>query len=63
MKGYLNTSQAGQRRGISAIRIRELIRERRLKAEKVGRDYLIAESDLKNLVIHPRGKPKSKPTD
>ena len=43
---YLNTHQAGEILGVTAQRILALIRVGRLPAKKVGRDWLIAKSDL-----------------
>lgn len=55
----LNTRQAGQVLKISPIRVRQLIRSKRLKAELVGRDYVIKESDLKDVEIRKPGRPPS----
>ena len=41
-------------------RVRVLIREGRLPAQKVGRTWVILEKDLKKLKILKRGRPKKK---
>jgi len=56
----LNTSEAAERLNVTAIRIRQLINEERLPAEKVGRDYVIREADLKLVENRPTGRPKKK---
>lgn len=53
----INTQDAAERLNISAIRVRQLIRSDRLPAEKVGRDYVIKESDLKFVKIRKTGRP------
>ena len=53
----LNTKQAAERLNISAIRVRQLIREGRLAAQLVGRDYVIKESDLKLVQDRKTGRP------
>lgn len=53
----LSTNEAAEQLKISPIRIRQLIREGRLPAQKVGRDYVIAESDLKLVEDRPTGRP------
>jgi excisionase family DNA binding protein len=42
----ISVRDAAERLGISRVRVRQLIHEGRLPAEKVGRDYIIHESDL-----------------
>lgn len=54
----LNTKDAGQILGISAIRIRDLINAGRLPAQKIGRDYLIDEKDLELVRERKVGRPK-----
>ncbi len=54
----LNTNEAAEKLNISAIRVRQLIREGRLAATKVGRDYVIQESDLKGIAERKNGRPK-----
>jgi excisionase family DNA binding protein len=54
----LTTQQAAERLGISQPRIYQLISEGRLPAQKVGRDYVINEEDLRLAENRPgRGRP------
>jgi excisionase family DNA binding protein len=56
--GLLTTRQAAGRLGISIPRVHQLINEGRLRAEKVGRDYVIREEDLKHVEDRPKaGRP------
>ena len=50
MKDYLTTSQTAKRLGISSARVRQMIIEGIItKAEKIGRDNFIPESEVKRL--------------
>lgn len=53
----LNTAEAAKKLEISAIRIRQLIKEGRLPAQKVGRDYIIQEKDLALVTDRKNGRP------
>ena len=53
----LSTTQVAQRLGISMPRVHQLIAEGRLPAEKIGRDYVIHESDLKLVAERKPGRP------
>ncbi len=55
--GLLTTKQAAERLGISVPRIHQLINEGRLPAEKIGRDYVIREEDLKLVEERKVGRP------
>jgi excisionase family DNA binding protein len=55
--GLLTTKQAAERLGLSIPRIHQLINEGRLLAEKVGRDYVIREEDLKLVGDRKVGRP------
>jgi excisionase family DNA binding protein len=46
--------------GIHQSRVRVLIREGRLPAQKLGRAWVILEKDLKKLKILKHGRPKKK---
>ncbi len=46
MKALLTTTMVAERLGISARRIRALIKLNRLPAIKAGRDWIIDEADL-----------------
>jgi excisionase family DNA binding protein len=53
----LSVSQAADKLGISRWRINQLIKEGRLPAQKVGRAYVIKESDLKLVEDRKPGRP------
>lgn len=55
--GLLTTRQAAERLGISIPRVHQLISEGRLPAEKVGRDYVIREEDLRHVEGRKVGRP------
>lgn len=57
----LNTTEAAEKLGVSVRRVRALIEEGKLKAKKLGRDYIIAQSDLATAVVYgKRGRPRTK---
>jgi excisionase family DNA binding protein len=57
--GIINTQAAAKRLGISAITLRLYIRQGRIKAVRLGRDYVIEEADLAPLLVRPRaGRPR-----
>lgn len=60
MKGYLTTTQTAERLNVSQARVRQMIIEGTIKAEKVGRDNFISESEVKRLEKLDRkaGRPK-----
>lgn len=49
MKGYSTTKEAGERLGVTPDRVRQLISEGVIKAEKFGRDNFISETELKRV--------------
>lgn len=49
MKGYLTTTQTAERLKVSQTRVRQMIIEGIIKADKVGRDNFISESEVKRL--------------
>jgi excisionase family DNA binding protein len=53
----LNTATAAEKLNVSAIRVRQLIRDGRLPAQKVGRDYIIQEKDLALVSHRQTGRP------
>lgn len=54
----LNTQQAAEKLGVSAIRIRQLIRAGKIVAVNLGRDYAIEESALDGVVVYGKsGRP------
>jgi excisionase family DNA binding protein len=54
----LTTKDAAERLGITVVRVHQLIKLGTLKAEKIGRDYLIQEKDLKALQGRKVGRPR-----
>lgn len=59
----ISTKQAAERLGISALRVQQLIRAGRLKAQKIGRDYVIDAADLTEVMERKPGRPvKNKET-
>lgn len=61
MKNILTTSEASEYLNVSAARIRKLINDGRLPAEKRGRDYSISLEDIENFATYGRksiGRPK-----
>ena len=53
----LTTAEAAERLGVSAPRVRRLVLDGRLPAEKFGRDHMIKESDLKLVEVRTPGRP------
>lgn len=49
MKGYLTTKEAAEKLNVVPSRIRRMILDGIIKAEKVGRDNFILESEVKRL--------------
>ena len=60
MKGYLTTTQTAEKLNVSQARVRQMIIEGIIKAEKIGRDNFIPESEVKRLENLDRkpGRPK-----
>jgi excisionase family DNA binding protein len=56
----LTTEQVAERLGITPRRVRALITAGRLKAKKIGRDYLIDSRDLAKFTPLPPGRPAGK---
>ena len=57
MSDYLTTQEAAAELGITDSRVRQLIIDGKLPAQKFGRSHMIKRSDLKNVVIGNRGRP------
>ena len=55
---FLTTKQVAARLGITPRRVQALVTAGRLPAQKIGRDYLIKEADLKLVAIRKVGRPK-----
>ena len=49
MKGYLTTKQTAERLNVVPSRVRRMILDCVIKAEKIGRDNFISESEVKRL--------------
>lgn len=57
MSASLTTRQAAERLGVTDSRIRHLVLEGRLPAEKFGRDLVIRERDLRLVADRKVGRP------
>ncbi len=63
MNETLTSKQAAERLGVTPARVRQMILEGTLPAEKFGRDLVIKSSDLALVADRPLGRPpKAKPT-
>lgn len=56
----ISTAEAARRLGVTANRVRALIDAKRLKAIKVGREWLIDPKDLDAVKNRKTGRPKSR---
>lgn len=56
----ISTNEAAERLGITRRRVVALILDGRLTAQKVGRDYVIDERDLKMVETRKPGRPSTK---
>jgi excisionase family DNA binding protein len=54
----LTTSEVAARLGVTMKRVQAMIRDDRLPAEKMGRDYFIREADLKLVEDRKPGRPR-----
>jgi excisionase family DNA binding protein len=59
----LTTSQAAAKLGVSVSRVQQFIKEGRLPAEKLGRDYIIRPKDLAKVKDRKPGRPKKDKRD
>ena len=55
---FLTTKQVAEKLGITPRRVQALIEVGKLPAQKIGRDYLINERDLKLVEVRKVGRPK-----
>ncbi len=53
----LTTPEVAERLGITLARVQQLIWKGRLPAQKIGRDYVINEDDLKLVADRKPGRP------
>jgi len=56
----ISTKEAAEKLGVSPLRVQQLIWEKRLPAQKIGRDYVIKEEDLKLVENRKVGRPAKK---
>ena len=56
--GFIITKEASEKLGVSVLRVQQLIWAERLPAQKIGRDYVIQETDLKLVENRQTGRPK-----
>lgn len=56
----LTTQQAAAELGITDSRVRQLIIDGKLPAQRFGRSHMILRSDLKDVVVGNRGRPPKK---
>lgn len=54
---YLTTKEVAARLGVTIKRVQAMIRDERLPAVKVGRDYLVLEADLSLVADRKPGRP------
>ena len=59
----ITTKLAAKKLGVSVRRVQALITKGQLKAQKIGRDYMIDEADLSNLKKGTAGRPTKLPKD
>lgn len=57
MENYYTTQEAAKFIGVTAARIRQLILDKRIKSQKMGRDHIIPRNEL----IDYQNKGKKKP--
>jgi len=53
----LSVIEAAKQLGVSRWRVNQLINDGRLPAQKVGRSFIIRESDLELVGVRPPGRP------
>ena len=59
----LTTGEVAERLGVTVQRVHQFIKDERLPAQKMGRDYLIDEEDLKRIGDRPTGRPPKVSTE
>lgn len=59
----LSVAEAAEKLGVSRWRVNQFIDEGRLPAQKVGRAFVILESDLQLVENRPTGRPPKQTTD
>lgn len=58
----ITTQQAAAELGVTDSRVRQLIIDGKLTAQRFGRSHMIKRSDLKDVVIGNRGRPRKDST-
>jgi excisionase family DNA binding protein len=58
LMNVLTTKEVAERLGVTVRRVQALIQDGQLPAEKVGRDYLIKEKDIRLVEIRKPGRPR-----
>jgi excisionase family DNA binding protein len=61
MAEIITTVEAGRRLGVTPQRIRQYIAEGRIRAQKVGRDYLVDAESVDEFRPRPTGNPNFGP--
>ncbi len=56
----LSTNEVAEKLGVTSIRVRAMIRKGNLPAQKIGRDYVVKESDLELVKDRKPGRPAKK---
>ncbi len=59
MMALITTNQAAEKLGVHVTRIHQLIKDERLPAQKIGRDWLVEERDLALVADRKPGRPKT----
>ena len=59
----ITTTEAAARLGVNQSRVRQLILDKRLPAQKFGRDWMIEEKDLEKVSERKVGRPKQEERD
>jgi excisionase family DNA binding protein len=54
----LTTDEVAERLGVTVRRVQAMIKGGRLPAEKMGRDWLVRETDLPLVAVRQPGRPK-----
>lgn len=53
----ISTKEAAEKLGVSVLRVQQLIWAKRLPAKRIGRDYVIDETDLQLVKERKNGRP------
>ncbi len=63
MKGYLTTAETAHRLGVTTTRVRQMITDGVIIAEKFGRDFFVPEFEVERVEQLDRkpGRPPTKP--